>query len=603
MSADKTSEQNRILLVDAPFFRLYKSSYGCDFYPLALGYLAGAIKDNTNWQVATYNADFVAKPEGFSFLTLVKEFDSYLKTLNDLTLPIWKEIKEFIAAYRPKVLGISARTQNFPAACNIAKLAKAIDENILIIVGGPHPSLVQQKILDCPYIDICVIGEGEQTITELLTAVESGKSLNNVPGIIFRTKDALIRTETREFIKDLDKLSYPHAYVRETLKDYEQYPKDAFKYIMATRGCPYGCTFCGSRNIWGRKVRFRTPENVAAEIKMLSENGNNLIHFHDDTFGITRDYIHRLCSSIQKTCPDVLWSCEIHANLVDEKTVSTMKNAGCFLIQMGVESGNNEMLKKVGKNLTIERACSAAEIIKKHGITLHAFFMFGFPDETMETFNDTKAAMFKMDPDIIIYSLFTPYPGTPLFEDLKVAGIINDNFDMASYNHQSPNNYFCLRIPKEKFRQMAADVERIIYGFNNTSTLRRSMRQLIQYELPLVLHQFGPGSITIGQRFNIQQSGESALWAKTENATDATLLYINGKPLKDCIVQRGGKLVTGIVPLEVFQGHDKYPVRLPVYLMDTVTKIKSNKKTIQITKAQSLWEHITIATKEIGVKM
>jgi len=588
MFTDKISQKNKILLIDAPFYRLYKSSYGCTFYPLALGYLAGAIKDNTDWQVTTYNADFVAKPEAFNFLTLVEEFDSYLKTLDDLSLPLWQEIKELIVKCRPKVLGISARSQNFLAACNVAKLAKSIDENIIVVVGGPHPSLVEEKALTCPHIDICVIGEGERTVVDLLNAIESGKSLNDVRGVAFRGKDTLIKTEKREFIEDLDKLSYPSKYTSETLKDYQQYPNDAFKYVFATRGCPHGCTFCGSRNIWGRKVRFRTPENVANEMKILSEKGSNLIHFFDDTFGVTRDYIQRLCSSIKKICPDVLWSCEIHANLIDEDTVKTMKDAGCFLIQMGVESGNNEMLKRIGKNLTIENAYSAAEIIKRQGITLHVFFMFGFPDETIETFNDTKIAMLRMDPDTIIYSLFTPYPGTQLFEELKANSVINDDFDVALYNHQSPNNYFCLHIPKEKFRKMAADVERVIFGFNNTMALRNSVRLLIQYALPLVLNQFGPESVSVGQKFNLQKSGESAMWAMAENATDATSLYVNDKPLKDCIVQRGGKLVTGIVPSEIFQGHSKYPVYLPVYLMDTVTKIKSNIKTIQVTKKESL---------------
>lgn len=583
MSTNNTSGVNRILLIDAPFYRLYKPSYSCSVYPLALGYLSGAIRDNTNWHVATYNADFVAKPEAFSFLTLVEEFDSYLKTLYDLSLPLWQEIREFVVEYKPKVLGISTRSQNFLAACNVAKLAKSIDENIIIIVGGPHPSLVQEKVFECAQIDICVIGEGERTIVDLLKAIESGKSLDGVPGVVFRKKGKLIRTEKREFIEDIDKLSYPYAYASETLKDYQLYPKDAFKYVFATRGCPHGCTFCGSRNVWGRKVRFRTPEHVAVEMKILSEEGINLIHFHDDTFGVTRNYIQRLCAAIQEVCPNVLWSCETHANLIDEDTVRTMKDAGCFLIQMGVESGNNEMLKKIGKNITIEKAFAAAEIIKKQGITLHVFFMSGFPDETIESFNDTKAAMLKMDPDTIIYSLFTPYPGTQLFDDLKATGVIDDNFDVALYNHQSPNNYFCRQIPKEKFRKMAANVERVIEGFNNTLTLRNSLRLLIQYGLPLVLQQFGPESVYVGHKFNVQKSGESAMWAMAENATDATLLYIDDKPLKGCIVQRGGKLVTGIVPGDFFEGQGKYPVHLPVYLMDTVTRIKSNIKIIQVT--------------------
>ena len=188
--------------------------------------------------------------------------------------------------------------------------------------------------------------------------------------------------------------------------------------------------------------------------------GLHLIRFEDDTFGgANKKYINDLCNALIIHFPGLKWSCEIHVKSVNEQTISLMKAAGCYSIVIGIESGNNGILKEMRKNITIEEAFSACRIIKKHGIKLAAFFIVGFPQETEGTLNDTIAAMKKCKCDSVVYSIFTPYPGTEAFEFCKENGLIGDDYDVSLYNHQSPANCFCVNITPERFRELVHKIE------------------------------------------------------------------------------------------------------------------------------------------------
>lgn len=464
-----------VVLVDPPYYRLYKDNYSLSRYPLSLGYLAGQVVGRTDWRAVVYNADFTPVSESYQIRHLSGPgFRRYLATLNDMDAPIWRQIAETIAGYRPDVVGISCKSQTFASVRNVAALVKRTIPHARVVVGGPHAAMVGQEILDCADVDVVVRGEGEQTLVELLGAFRADRPLDDVAGIVFRRAGRPVQTAPRPLLEDLDALCFPHESAAQVLHEYALYPPEAFSHIFATRGCPYNCFFCGSRNVWGRKVRFRSAENVVAEIRGLTERGLRSIHFDDDTFGVKRDHIARLCEAIRHGCPSLQWSCELHVNLIDDATVAMMAQAGCRSVQLGIESGNDDILREIRKGFRIDKAIAAADTIARHGVGVQAFFMVGFPQETEASLADTVAAM-KRIKGTLSYSIFTPYPGTEAFAYCRDHGLVGDDFDTALHNHQSPANCFCRHIEPRRFRRLVSRIERMVDCNNWPGLVRRAL--------------------------------------------------------------------------------------------------------------------------------
>ena len=499
-------EENRqkILLIEPALNRLFNINASLNCLPLSLAYIAGIIGSiKPAWQVQIYNSDFSPNDFQLSLEYFTNQgFENYRHALNEPTSVIWSEIADVIRKFAPSVVGITVKSQNYASACMIAKIAKSIDKNIMVIFGGPHATLIKADLLKNPLIDIGVIGEGEETIVEILEMCEGDRSISSINGIVFRDQNKIIKTPKREFIQDLDALPFPITAARKYLLDFDKYPQEAFKYLISMRGCPFGCVFCGSRYLWSRKVRFRSVKNIITEIQEIQKAGIDYIHFQDDTWGVKKSFINELCKGIQENCPNLNWSIEIHVNIVNDESIALMKSAGCRLILMGVELGNNEMLKLIHKNITIEDAFSAARIIKKHKIFLDTFFMVGFPQETEESLNDTINAMTSIPSDLIIYSIFTPYLGTKLFDYCKEQGIVSNDFDVSLYNHQSPENYFCPNIPREIFNKRLRKLENELVRIN----ARKNFRMYLSREGFLKFKQIGI------------RNGFQRLWNKSRQA-------------------------------------------------------------------------------------
>jgi radical SAM superfamily enzyme YgiQ (UPF0313 family) len=469
----------RLMLVEPPFYRLYQDSFGLVKYPLALGYLSGMVLRETDWHVQTYNADFSLRREPPPTLAHMagQGYVNYVRSLSDLEQPIWGEVEAALMDFAPSVIGISSKTQNFASARNVAAIARRLYPGALIILGGPHASMAGREALaSSPDFDIAVVGEGEQTLVDLLKALEDGRDLRQVDGLILRGQDgAITATQPRAYIEDLDTLPYPHESAAQTLRDYEHYPPGAFKFVFATRGCPYSCQFCGSRNIWTRRVRYRSAANVAEEVRRLRALGLGSIHFDDDTFGVSKKYIASLCDAISEVAPGITWSCETSVNVLDDDVVGRMRAAGCVDVQIGVESGSNSMLKTIRKNITIEKALDGADLLKRHGIRVQTFFIAGFPEETEETLEATRQAIRKINSDYIIFSIYTPYPGTENYEICKKIGLINDSYDVTLFNHQNPENCFTANIPPARFKALVTQLMQEVDSLNARKN-RRSRR-------------------------------------------------------------------------------------------------------------------------------
>jgi radical SAM superfamily enzyme YgiQ (UPF0313 family) len=400
-------------------------------------------------------------------------FRRYLRTLKDPRAPIWNEIRRTLRESNPGVVGISSKTQNFASASLVARFAKELNPEIQVVLGGPHATLSPRKALECADIDVVAVGEGEITLVELLRAYADGTPFGDISGLWFRSNGEPIHTGPRSYVRDLDTLPVPVEYAKEVLRDYDKYPREAFRHIFSARGCPYACTFCESKAIWTRKTRWRSPSHVVDEIKKLQELGINDVWFDDDTFGIKQSYIAELCELITNECPGLTWSCEMTVGITQDKAIKAMKRAGCVAVMLGVESGNDEMLKKIKKSQTIEQAYQAVDTIKVNGVEAHTFFMIGFPEETEETLADTVAAIKKINADSVVFSIFTPYPGSQIFDKCKELGVVDDDFDVTVHNHQSPRNCFTANIPPDRFQVLARGAMRIVERKNNWNKIHR----------------------------------------------------------------------------------------------------------------------------------
>ena len=472
----------KIMLIEPPFYRLYHDQFCLVKYPLALGYLSGSLLRKTNWEVQTYNADFNTTKKSFDpsgeYLSS-KGFNRYLSSLKDLSFLIWDEVKKSIEEFNPSVIGLTVKSQNFNSGTIVAKIAKKINPEIKIIVGGAHSTMNGTTVFECKNIDFACIGEGENTISDLINALENNTDLNLVDGIKFRENNKIITTKPRAYIDDLDTLDFALTTAPKVLKNFDKYPKRAFGYVFGSRGCPYACTFCESKAMWTRKVRYRSPENIISELKQMYEFGIRQVNFDDDTFGISKKNIKIINDLLEKELPEMTYTCETVVQLAkDEEVVKDMKRGGCTGTYVGIESGNNEMLKSIKKTQTTDECIQAIRNLQKHGIDSHAFIMVGFPNETEETFKQTMDFIPKLRPDNIIFSVFTPYPGSDLFYQCQKDGIIDGEFDLSIYNHQSPLNCFTKNISKERFYELRREADKFVDKYNQKAKFRRGISAL-----------------------------------------------------------------------------------------------------------------------------
>lgn len=460
----------RLLLIEPPFYRLHNENYGLCKYPLGIGSLAAVVMDSGLAEVKVVNSDFHPDPALFSVDFLAGEgFLSYLHNLTNLDHPPYADLKRLVESYRPDLVGISVKTPVLSSSLVCARIVKELLPRTLVIFGGPHPSVTGADLLTRKEVDVVTYGEGEGVILELIKAVSSGKSLDEIDGISFRRDGVVVTTPSRPLLDNLDALPFIHRHLPEVLEGYNLYPPRAFGYVFTARGCPFSCTFCSSGTIWSGPVRFRSEESLLAELAELRAMGVTHIHFDDDTFGVTRKRLIALCQSLEKSSSGLTFSCETHVALISEATTAAMVRARFNTVQLGLESGDDVMLRLIGKCFTVKQALEAARLVKSAGLRLEVFIMVGFPDETEASLAATRRLIETLEADKLIYSIFTPYPGTPLFDQCRRSGVIGKGYDYSRHSHQSPENGFCPKIGKERFRSLASGIESLVTAKNAAS--------------------------------------------------------------------------------------------------------------------------------------
>lgn len=328
-----------------------------------------------------------------------------------------KILKAKLNKYNPKFVGLTANTVDIISAADIAKLCKEFDKNIVTIIGGPHASALPERTLEeFPSFDYAVYGEGEQTFLEIL---KKGKKAD---GIAFRENKRIKKNKTRAFIKDLDCIPFPARHKLE-LKKYIPLPGNYLKLpstaILTARGCVYNCAFC-NKSVFSNIMRFRSPENIVKEIEeCVKRYGIYDFRFNDDTLTFDNKRLKGLCNLIIKKRLNVSWNCYSRVEHVDLDLLKLMKKAGCYHIKYGIESGSRRVLKLLKKEISFKQAEDAIRLTRKAGIESKAMFMIGIPGETKEEIKKTIRFARKLNPDIASFLIYTPLPGSQLYEEVK----------------------------------------------------------------------------------------------------------------------------------------------------------------------------------------
>lgn len=361
------------------------------------------------------NSLFVSRqmPLGILYIASYLRSKHISMAVKDLNLfSNWRYVLiKSIKAYNPSVIGISSNCTNIQETLEIAAITKRINPKISVVVGGPHPTIAPNTYNN-KNIDFIVKGEGEITFYELLTKQDKSKIL----GLYIQNKNKLDFTGERPLIKDLDSLPFPALDLVNLKKYYiNSYKKLPISSIMTSRGCPQQCIFC-NQGVFGRKWRFRSPENVVDEIKYHIKLGIREFSIEDDNFTLDIRRVREICSLIIKNKINIPWQLAngIRVDNLDYETLKLMKKAGCWKLAVAPEVGNKEILKKIKKNTDLNKILKVREWCRKLGIVTYGFFMMGFPFETEKNMKNTLDFALKLDPTIMDLTKVVCFPGTEL---------------------------------------------------------------------------------------------------------------------------------------------------------------------------------------------
>lgn len=331
------------------------------------------------------------------------------------------EIVERVQKIDAPYVGLTAFTSDYHTVMELAKQIRKVTK-AKIIVGGVHATLRPHDFLltDSP-VDFVVVGEGEETLTELIEVDSRGELAHHVAGLIFRDRDGIVATEVRPVLKDLATCPMP-AYHQVDMRYYTRPNRGVIRllllsgvHIFTSRGCPYECAFCANRV---RKVRYRPVEQVVDELEYLKANHDiESFYVMDDTFSIKKERVYKFLDELQARDLDLIWAAETRVNLVDREMLKAMREAGCMQLDFGVESGSQAALDRMRKGITVEQIRENFAACHELGIRTYANWMYNTPGETEEDVQLTFALMRNLKSTVGGSQLCMPLLGTKIYED------------------------------------------------------------------------------------------------------------------------------------------------------------------------------------------
>ncbi len=358
----------------------------------------------------------------------------------------------YIKETGPDIVGFKIFTKDLDNVKELTALIKGLDKEIITIAGGPHPSCNPKQTLDyMDKMDFVIYGEGEAPLSRLVQVIAQGRlsdeTLEGIDNLVWRNKESVVVNQ-RSICDDLDSLAFP-AWDLLDPNDYPPAPQGFMLKsfptapIMATRGCPFECSFCCGKLVTGRKLRYRSVSNLLSEIIYLHDNfGVSEVHFEDDNFTLKKDYVLEVCSKIKELPFKLHWALPqgVRLNTLDRELLEKMKEAGCYSFSLGIESGSQRILDDMKKAQTLESVYEKVRLINEVGINTMGFFIIGYPTETADDVEKTILFSQKLPLTYASFNIFKPYPGTPIYDKLKTEGKLGElnwntfNYDKVSWS-------------------------------------------------------------------------------------------------------------------------------------------------------------------------
>jgi anaerobic magnesium-protoporphyrin IX monomethyl ester cyclase len=426
----------KVVLVRPPFYSLFGvTAAKMKTYPLNLLSLATFVTQRANHEAVVVDGENVSvpglnAPHGSDEDPAVAMHQSTQMMVDLLANPdheFWAELERRILSPKPDVVGITCNSGNMDTVRLLVKRLKTFQ--VPVILGGSHPTVLPEQSIRYSGADLVAIGEGELTLARVMDYLSGNGEPSMIPSLAWKRNAKVVVNPRGELIRDINDLPIPDR----SFVNRSEYFGEV---IMTGRGCPFNCSYCASRNIWGRVVRLRSTASVIRELEELRVQakaaegstgadgkvprpGTWVVKVVDDTFTVSR---RRTMDILQQIIDGGLNCFEftggVRADTLDKALVSKMAEANFRRVTLGVESGSPRILKMIRKGETNEDVKRAVGLLRDAGIHTHAFFMIGLPDETLEDIELSKKLIKDIRPDHVEINMVTPYPGTDLFERL-----------------------------------------------------------------------------------------------------------------------------------------------------------------------------------------
>jgi len=358
----------------------------------------------------------------------------------------WKGLERRIESSDPDIVASSAlATCNAYTVVRTLETAKKVKPSVLTIAGGQHFTVTAQESLETyPEIDVIVRGEGEQTLVELVQAASEKSPFSSIKGISFRHNGKILHNPSRPLIENLDDLPFPgYHFVEDVAHKYHftmmAGPKARYALVEGSRGCPHRCTFCTQWRHWEGKWRGKSPKRIADEFEFCYENyGSRFLWLTDDNFGLDKR-ASDLCDEIIRRgfSDDIMWFMQVRCDDIvrHRDLLPKMRKSGLRWVLLGVESHSRSTLEAFNKKIGPEDAKIAVKSLQENDIFAHAMFIIGERKDSAESLASLREFVNDLDPDLAIFMILTPFPGTEIFETAQRNGWIEDtnwaNYDMV----------------------------------------------------------------------------------------------------------------------------------------------------------------------------